>query len=130
MHEHDSIAAFTRGDPARAAMLRRNLETILERTTDPHLRAVLARTLEGRMSVRQLVRDGAFEQQLDAGMSRFGQFWESLTPAQRAQAVRQGREQEAERRAAAGQEPPPEPEPEVGDTPLLRDDPDERPGSG
>lgn len=130
MDEHDSIAAFTRGDPARAALLRRNLETILERTTDPHLRAVLTRTLDGRMSVRELVRDTAFEQQLDAGMSRFGQFWESLTPAQRAEAVRQGREQEAERRAATGMAPPPEPEPEVGDSPLLRVDPQDRPGSG
>lgn len=120
MEERDNLTAFTRGDVARATMLRRNLETILERTTDPHVRAVLQRTLDGGMSVRELVRDPAFEQALDTGMSRFGQFWDSLSPEQRAEAARQGYRQEAERRAAAGLPPPPEPAPEVGDSPLWR----------
>lgn len=132
--QHDSIAAFTRGDQAAATQLRANLRTILERTTDPHLRAILQRTLDGGMSVRELARDPQFERQLDEGMSRFGQWWEQLSPAERERVVREGYEQEAARREALGLPPPPEPPPVAGATPLLRDDPDdgsaEGPGAG
>lgn len=123
----DSVARFTRGDAARAARLRENLHTIFDRTTDPHLRAIIQRTLDGGMSVRELARDPQFEQQLDQGMSRFGQWWEQLSPEQREQVVREGREQDAARREAIGLPPPPEPPPVLGRTPLLRVDPDDDP---
>jgi hypothetical protein len=126
----DSLARFTRGDAARATRLRENLRTILDRTSDPHLRTVIQRTLDGAMSVRELARDPQFEQQLDQGMSRFAQWWEQLSPEQREQVVREGREQEAARREALGLPPPPEPPPTLGRTPLLRVDPDDDPGSG
>ncbi|CAB4759029.1 unannotated protein [freshwater metagenome] len=130
----DSVTRFARGDAARAARLRDNLRTILDRTTDPHLRAIIQRTLDGSMSVRELARDPQFEQELDQGMSRFARWWEHLSPEQREQVVREGREQEAARREALGLPPPQEPPPVLGRTPLLRVDPDDHPdddaGSG
>ena len=55
----DSIARFTRGDAARATRLRENLRTILDRTTDPHLRAVIQRTLDGGPPATRVVLAGA-----------------------------------------------------------------------
>lgn len=128
--QHDSIDAFTRGDQAAATQLRANLRTILDRTTDPHLRAILQRTLDGGMSVRALARDPHFERQLDEGMSRFGRWWEQLSPAERERVVQEGYQQEVARREALGLPPPPEPPPTLGATPLLRVDPGDGPDDG
>jgi hypothetical protein len=72
--------------------------------------------------VRELVRDPAFERELDQGMVAFGQAWEGLSEEQRAELVRQGQREESERREELGLPPLDEPPAQVGDSPLLRPD--------
>lgn len=120
--EHDAVAAFTRGDRLRADMLRRNLETIRDSTQDREVRRLVDETLRNRRTVRELVREPAFEAELDRGMDTFATFWEEQTPEERARLVREGQLEAAERRADLGLPPAVEPEPEVGDSPLLRED--------
>lgn len=107
----------------RSQMLRKNLETIRERAEDPHLKRIIGEVLEGRRTVRDLVRDEKFAEQLNQGMQRFGEQWEQLTPEQRAALVRQGQAEESQRRAAAGLPPLSEPPAQPGDSPLLREEP-------
>lgn len=121
--DHDSVSAFTRGDPVRSRMLRENLQAIRDRTDDPHLRRLVDDVLQGRRTVRELVRDEGFVRELDAGMQRFGEHWEQLTPEQRAELVRQGQAEESARREAAGLPPLAEPPALPGDSPLLREEP-------
>lgn len=107
----------------RSQMLRKNLETIRERAEDPHLKRIIGEVLEGRRTVRDLVRDEKFAEQLNQGMQRFGEQWEQLTPEQRAALVRQGQAEESQRRVAAGLPPLSEPPAQPGDSPLLREEP-------
>lgn len=120
MEQWDTVTAFARGDRARAEQLRRNLETIQEQTLDPHVRRVVGEVLQGSRTVRELVRDAAFERELDRGMAAFGQAWEGLSDEQRAELVRQGQAEESARRAGLGLPPLEEPPARAGDSPLLR----------
>lgn len=120
--EHDRLLDFARGDRARAESLRENLRAVRARTDDPDVRRAVDRALAGELSVRELARQPAFERELDRGMERFSQWWGDLSPQERAEAVRAGQRQEAERRVALGEAPPVEAPAEVGDSPLLRDD--------
>lgn len=120
--DHDSVAAFTRGDQVRAGMLRENLRTIRDRTDDPHLTRLIDDVLQGRRTMRELIRDERFTEELNRGMRRFGEQWEQLTPEQRAELVRQGQAQESTRREAAGLPPLSEPPARPGDSPLLREE--------
>jgi hypothetical protein len=104
-------------------MLRENLQTIRDRSDDPHLKRLIDDVLQGRRTMRELVRDEKFTEELNAGMRRFGEHWEQLTPEQRAALVRQGQAEESERRRAAGLPPLAEPPASPGDSPLLREDP-------
>ncbi len=120
MDQWDTVTAFTRGDQVRAQQLRRNLEAIREQTSDPHVRRVVSEVLKGSRTVRELVRDPAFERELDRGMAAFGQAWEGLSDEQRAELVRQGQAEESERREELGLPPLAEPPARAGDSPLLR----------
>ena len=118
----DPIAAFTRGDPVRSAYLRRNLTQIRDSTDDRHVQRLVAEVLDGRRSVRELVRDEAFEAQMNRGMATFAEQWEALSPEERAELVRAGQQQEDARREAEGLPPTDEPPARVGDSPLLREE--------
>lgn len=120
MEQWDTVTAFTRGDRVRAEQLRRNLEAIQSQTGDPHVRRVVGEVLKGSRTVRELVRDPAFERELDRGMAAFGQAWEGLSDEQRAELVRQGQAEDSERRAELGLPPLDEPPARAGDSPLLR----------
>lgn len=116
----DTVTAFARGDRVRAEQLRRNLEAIREQSVDTHVRRVVGEVLTGHRTVRELVRDPAFERELDRGMVAFGQAWEGLSEEQRAELVRQGQREESARREELGLPPLDEPPAQVGDSPLLR----------
>ena len=62
----------------------------------------MTEVLDGRRSVRELVRDPAFERELDQAMTAFADQWESLTPEQRAELVREGQRDEAALREQTG----------------------------
>lgn len=117
----DPITAFAKGDRLRAATLRANLTRIAEQTDDAAVRRQVREVLDGRRTVRELVREPAFVAVLDAGMESFAQQWEQLTPQQRADLVNQGRAEEAARREAAGLPPVLTPEARPGDSHLLRE---------
>jgi hypothetical protein len=119
----DPIIAFAQGDRLRAEGLRRNLEAIHEGSDDPHVRRIVGEVLAGRRTVRELVRDPGFERELDRGMAAFADAWQELGPEERAELVRQGQREEAERRAQLGLPPSDEAPAEVGDSPLLRVEP-------
>ncbi|MEO5665905.1 MAG: hypothetical protein ABIR39_21760 [Nocardioides sp.] len=118
----DPVAAFTRGDSTRSALLRRNLEHMRDNSEDKHIQRIVSEVLDGRRSVRELVRDERFEEELNRGMASFAEQWEALTPEERAELVRAGQEQENARREAEGLAPLAEPPAQVGDSPLLRRD--------
>lgn len=118
--EWDPILAFAHGDRLRAQGLRQNLETIREHATDPYVRGIVDDVLLGRSSVRELVRNPAFERELDRGMAAFGDAWEQLSAEQRAELVRRGQQDAAARRAEMGLPPGEERPAQVGDSPLLR----------
>ncbi len=117
----DPIRAFTKGDQLRAAALRDNLARIAEQTEDAAVRRLVREVLDGRRTVRELVREPEFVAALDAGMDTFAQQWDQLTPQQRADLVNQGRAEEAARREAAGLPPLVTPEARPGDSHLLRE---------
>ncbi|WP_110206985.1 hypothetical protein [Nocardioides daejeonensis] len=118
----DPIAAFTRGDPLRAEALRANLTRIAEQTDQPEVRRLVQEVLDGRRTVRELVREPAMVAELDRGMDAFARQWSDLSPEQRAALVNQGIAEEDQRRLAAGLPPTREPEARPGDNPLLRED--------
>jgi hypothetical protein len=118
----DPIAAFTRGDSMRSTYLRRNLTQIRDTTGDRHVQRLVTEVLDCRRSVRELVRDEAFEEEMNRGMATFAEQWEAMTPEERAALVRAGQQQEDARREAEGLPPSDEPPARVGDSPLLRED--------
>ena len=116
----DPVEAFTGGDRTRSHHLRRNLATIAEHADDPRVRRLVEEVLAGRRTVRELVRDEAFEAVLDSGMAAFAERWQELSVEERAELVREGQQQEAARREAEGLPPLDEPPAQPGDSPLLR----------
>ncbi|QIX28131.1 hypothetical protein ncot_17190 [Nocardioides sp. JQ2195] len=118
----DPVAAFTRGDRLRSESLKANLTAIRDQTEDPAVRRLVDDLFAGRMGLREVIRDPAFEAELDKGMQRFSEAWEQLTPEQRADLARQGQAEEARRREELGLPERVEPIPSAGDSPLLRED--------
>jgi hypothetical protein len=110
----DSVLAFAKGDPVAAEQLRRSLEILRDRVGDPRVTAQIGRVLDGRTSVRELVRDPAFAGVLARGMGSFGRRYEEMSPEERLAMNREARRQDEVLRAELGLPPsPPEPEAEV-----------------
>ncbi len=109
----DSVLAFAKGDPVAAEQLRRSLEVLREHADDPRLSAQIGRVLDGRTSLRDLVRDPAFAGVLARGMGSFGRRYEEMSPEERLALTREAQRQDAALRAELGLPPSPEPEAEV-----------------
>jgi len=120
MPQDDELSRFTRGDQVSANFLHDNLLAIARQTDDPAVRRLVGEVLEGRTSVREMVRQPAFEAELNRGMERFAESWQEMTPEERADLIRQGHAEVSRQREAMGL--PPEPELHLDpDNPALRD---------
>lgn len=121
----DSVLAFAKGDPVAAEQLRRSLLVLRDHVDDPRIAGDLRRVLDGRMTLRELVRDPAFAAVLARGMGTFGARYEEMSPEEKLALTREAQRQDEAVRADLGLPPQPEPEAEVEFRP---EEPPERSG--
>lgn len=108
-----SLLAFAKGDPVSAEQLRRSLVILRDHVDDPRIAGELRRVLDGRMTMRELVRDPAFAGVLARGMGAFGARYEEMSPEEKLALTREAQRQDETVRADLGLPPHPEPEAEV-----------------
>jgi hypothetical protein len=107
----DTVLAFTRGDAAAATRLTRALAAIRDHLGNEALSVRIDAVLQGRGTLRELVRDPVMVAEMSRGMDRFAEQWFAMSPSERADLARQGQEEEARLRAAEGLPPDPDPAP-------------------
>ncbi|MGH3348733.1 MAG: hypothetical protein ACRDO4_17265 [Nocardioides sp.] len=88
----DQIESFADGDQRFAAHLRERLTQLRDHTDDPELTAAIGRVLAGAGSVRELVELPAMDRIVRQGVDQAVASWEALTPEERAEQVRAGRD--------------------------------------
>lgn len=104
----DPLLGFTHGDRLEAAELRRAFATIGEHHPDPHVARLARQVAEGGRTVREAIRDPAFQQSLSQGIGAFAQRWEEMSGEERREMIAAGTRARQDLAHELGEDPGPD----------------------
>jgi hypothetical protein len=93
MDQHDPFAGMTLSQ-AEKAVLRKQLETLVEHSAYPGIRDMARDVLTGRTDLRGAMLGSKHEQTINEAAREFSSWYRGLSDEERAEQVRQGREHE------------------------------------
>jgi hypothetical protein len=105
MDQHDPFAGMA-SSQAEKAVLRKQLETLVEHSAYPGIRDMARDVLDGRTDLRGAMLGARYEQAVNEAAREFSSWYRGLSDQERAEQVCQGREYEEELEQAATPRPP------------------------
>jgi hypothetical protein len=93
MDQHDPFAGMA-SSQAEKAVLRKQLETLVEHSAYPGIRDMARDVLDGRTDLRGAMLGSRYEQAINEAAREFSSWYRGLSDEERAEQVRQGREYE------------------------------------
>lgn len=105
MNQHDPFAGMTLSQTEKA-MLRKQLDRLVESSAYPSIRDLASDVLAGRADLRGALLGSRYEQAVNEATREFSSWYQNLSDEEREEQVRRGREYEEQvERAAAARKP-------------------------